>query len=78
MSKLDLIAFDADDTLWHNLIHFDDAQKQFGMLLSNFTSQAEAVATLEASPAPGRTALAIVLESRRLGEASTGFRNTSQ
>ncbi len=36
MSGLDLIAFDADDTLWHNLIHFDAAEKQFGQMLSNF------------------------------------------
>ena len=36
MSGLDLIAFDADDTLWHNLIHFDAAEKQFGQMLANF------------------------------------------
>jgi putative hydrolase of the HAD superfamily len=37
VSGLDLIAFDADDTLWHNLIHFDAAEKQFGQMLANFT-----------------------------------------
>jgi putative hydrolase of the HAD superfamily len=34
VSNLDLVAFDADDTLWHNLIHFEAAEKQFGFLLS--------------------------------------------
>ena len=47
MSKLDLIAFDADDTLWHNLIHFDAAQKQFGQMFSNYLPEARAIATLE-------------------------------
>ena len=47
MSKLDLIAFDADDTLWHNLIHFDAAQKQFGQMFSNYMPEAQAIATLE-------------------------------
>ncbi len=36
MSGLDIIAFDADDTLWHNLIHFEAAEKQFGEMLSAF------------------------------------------
>lgn len=36
MSGLDLIAFDADDTLWHNLIHFEAAEKRFGEMLSGF------------------------------------------
>jgi putative hydrolase of the HAD superfamily len=36
MSGLDLVAFDADDTLWHNLIHFDAAQLQFGEMFSNY------------------------------------------
>jgi putative hydrolase of the HAD superfamily len=36
MNGLDLVAFDADDTLWHNLIHFEAAEKQFGNLLSDF------------------------------------------
>lgn len=35
MSHLDLIAFDADDTLWHNLIHFDAAEKAFGNMFSH-------------------------------------------
>ncbi len=33
---MDIIAFDADDTLWHNLVHFDAAEKQFGQMLSNY------------------------------------------
>jgi putative hydrolase of the HAD superfamily len=36
VSGLDLIAFDADDTLWHNLIHFDAAEKAFGGMFSHF------------------------------------------
>jgi putative hydrolase of the HAD superfamily len=36
VSKLDIIAFDADDTLWHNLVHFDAAEKAFGEMLSGF------------------------------------------
>jgi putative hydrolase of the HAD superfamily len=36
MSKLDIIAFDADDTLWHNLVHFDAAEKAFGEMMSNW------------------------------------------
>jgi putative hydrolase of the HAD superfamily len=35
VSGLDLVAFDADDTLWHNLIHFDTAEKRFGEMFSN-------------------------------------------
>lgn len=46
MSGLDLVAFDADDTLWHNLIHFDSAEKQFGEMLSNFGDPADATKQL--------------------------------
>ncbi len=46
MSGLDLIAFDADDTLWHNLIHFDAAERQFGEMLSNFSEPADATKQL--------------------------------
>ncbi len=52
MSGLDLIAFDADDTLWHNLIHFDAAEKQFGHMLANFSEPA--VATHELMEAEKR------------------------
>ena len=43
---LSLIAFDADDTLWHNLIHFDNAQKQFGKMFANFMPASEATSHL--------------------------------
>ncbi|MFO1032845.1 MAG: HAD family hydrolase [Hyphomicrobiales bacterium] len=46
MSGLDLVAFDADDTLWHNLIHFDAAEKRFGDMLGSFAAPADAVAAL--------------------------------
>lgn len=46
VKNLDLIAFDADDTLWHNLIHFDAAQRQFGEMFSNYMSAADATARL--------------------------------
>lgn len=42
MSGLDLVAFDADDTLWHNLVHFDQAQLRFGEMFSNFLPAEEA------------------------------------
>lgn len=42
MSGLDLIAFDADDTLWHNLIHFEAAEKKFGEMLSGFAPAEDA------------------------------------
>ena len=46
VSGLDLIAFDADDTLWHNLIHFDATEKLFGDMLSHFTEPVEATRQL--------------------------------
>jgi putative hydrolase of the HAD superfamily len=46
VSGLDLIAFDADDTLWHNLIHFDAAEKQFGQMLANFAEPETATKAL--------------------------------
>jgi putative hydrolase of the HAD superfamily len=42
VSGLDLVAFDADDTLWHNLIHFGDAEKKFGAMMSGFAPDATA------------------------------------
>lgn len=33
MTQFDAIAFDADDTLWHNMNHFDDSQQKFRELL---------------------------------------------
>ena len=46
MSGLDLVAFDADDTLWHNLIHFDAAERRFGEMLANFSEPADATKQL--------------------------------
>jgi putative hydrolase of the HAD superfamily len=42
VSGLDLVAFDADDTLWHNLTHFDAAQQRFGEMFSSYMSALEA------------------------------------
>ena len=42
MSGLDLVCFDADDTLWHNLIHFDKAENEFAKMMSVFMPEAEA------------------------------------
>ena len=42
MSGLDLVCFDADDTLWHNLIHFEAAETEFARLMSGFVAEAEA------------------------------------
>ena len=46
MSKLDLVAFDADDTLWHNLTHFEHTEKTFGEMLSAFMPAAQATHAL--------------------------------
>jgi putative hydrolase of the HAD superfamily len=46
LSGLDLIAFDADDTLWHNLIHFDATERHFGDMLSHFAEPATATKAL--------------------------------
>ncbi len=43
---LDLIAFDADDTLWHNLVHFNAAEKRFGEMFANYLPAHEASAQL--------------------------------
>jgi len=36
MSRFDVIAFDADDTLWHNERLYADAQARFGRLLAHY------------------------------------------
>ncbi len=46
MSKLDLVAFDADDTLWHNLIHFEKTETAFGELFTDYMPAAEATKVL--------------------------------
>lgn len=42
MSGLELIAFDADDTLWHNLIHFERTEQKFGALFSGHAAAQDA------------------------------------
>jgi putative hydrolase of the HAD superfamily len=46
LSGLDIIAFDADDTLWHNLIHFDNAEREFGKMLSEYAPAEDATRQL--------------------------------
>jgi putative hydrolase of the HAD superfamily len=46
VSGLELIAFDADDTLWHNLIHFDAAEKRFGEMFADYMPEEQAVKIL--------------------------------
>ena len=47
MKSLDLkgkiIAFDADDTLWHNEINFRNAEREFAQLMLPFCSEDEAI-----------------------------------
>jgi putative hydrolase of the HAD superfamily len=33
---IEMIAFDADDTLWHNETYYNEAKKEFAQLLSNY------------------------------------------
>jgi putative hydrolase of the HAD superfamily len=46
VSGLELVAFDADDTLWHNLIHFDAAEKRFGEIFASHVPAEEGVRAL--------------------------------
>jgi putative hydrolase of the HAD superfamily len=46
LSKLDLVCFDADDTLWHNLIHFEAAEREFGAMFSSYMPAADATAQI--------------------------------
>ncbi len=46
MNRLDIVAFDADDTLWHNLVHFEAAEKRFGDILGGYVEAKEAIAAL--------------------------------
>lgn len=39
--NIKVIAFDADDTLWHNEPYFDEAQERFCELFQNYTSKQE-------------------------------------
>ena len=36
-----IIAFDADDTLWHNEPYFDEAQERFCVLFQDYASSQE-------------------------------------
>lgn len=63
MSKLDLVCFDADDTLWHNLIHFDAAEKAFGEIFSNIL------------PAHEATAKVMQMETKNLGLYGFGVKS---
>jgi len=40
--KIKLIAFDADDTLWENELHYRKAEKRFGEMMERFCSPEEA------------------------------------
>jgi putative hydrolase of the HAD superfamily len=46
MSHITTICFDADDTLWHNLVHFDAAERRFGEMMSEFVEAAAATRTI--------------------------------
>ncbi|MBG1232021.1 HAD family hydrolase [Aestuariivirga litoralis] len=46
MSELKLVAFDADDTLWHNLIHFEKTEAEFGKMFADYLPVAEATKVL--------------------------------
>jgi len=43
---IEMIGFDADDTLWHNEIYYQDAQKNLGMLLSEWSHPEKVAETL--------------------------------
>lgn len=41
MKNIKIIAFDADDTLWHNEPYFDEAQERFCQLFQDYASSQE-------------------------------------
>jgi putative hydrolase of the HAD superfamily len=43
---LQLACLDADDTLWHNLVHFEAAERRFGEMLSDFQPAADVTRAL--------------------------------
>ena len=47
MSRFDVIAFDADDTLWHNETHYLDAKGRFGQILSRFSDPKKIIHQLD-------------------------------
>jgi putative hydrolase of the HAD superfamily len=46
LSKLSLVAFDADDTLWHNLIHFEKTETAFGQMFADYMPAEKATKVL--------------------------------
>lgn len=45
---IDLICLDADDTLWHNMRHFEEAHHAFTAMLRPFAAADVALETLDA------------------------------
>ena len=43
---IEMIGFDADDTLWHNEIYYQDAQSKLKMILSNWAQPEDVAETL--------------------------------
>jgi len=46
VSGLDLVCFDADDTLWHNLVHFQKSELAFGQMFGDILPAEEATSRL--------------------------------
>lgn len=46
MKNIKTIAFDADDTLWHNEPYFDEAQERFCQLFQDFASSQEILSSI--------------------------------
>lgn len=63
MSRFDLVAFDADDTLWHNEVIYIAAQKKFAELLSQYHDPKWIQERLDAT------------ESRNLGHFGYGIKS---
>lgn len=59
-----IIAFDADDTLWHNEPYFDEAQAKFCELFAGYASNQEILQLILSHQV--KIFLFMVLESRRL------------
>jgi putative hydrolase of the HAD superfamily len=53
------VCLDADDTLWHNLVHFDTAEKLFGEMLSTYM--------------PAAVATRAIMETEKRNTALYGF-----
>ena len=46
MKNIKTIAFDADDTLWHNEPYFVEAQERFCQLIQDFASSQEILGSI--------------------------------